>query len=396
MKITLITAFPDLLRTYLGASILGRGIASGKICVEVLDLRDFAEGPHRQVDDFSFGGGGMVLMAEPLLRALEFAQGDRKAYVLYPSPQGTVLHQELVEDIAGQQHLVIICGHYEGVDERFVSEHVDLEISLGDFVLTGGELPALALVDAIARLVPGVVGREEAVQEDSFYRGMLDNAHYTRPASWRGKAVPSVLTSGNTPAIRQHRRREAALRTLRRRPDVLGRAGIGPYLSHSVYVAFISQNISEAVGCDLHDMACTCRIFGVRKLLVITASAEQRKQIKSCIVGWQENIATLIKSFSTLKNAVAWVEEKEKERPMTIAVSTRRQENETHWLSLKRQLLERDVSPIFLFGACDTPEDVFSGADRAMRPIQREQSNGSQISTRTTAGIVLDRFFGWR
>jgi tRNA (guanine-N1)-methyltransferase len=396
VKITLITAFPDLLRTYLGASILGRGIASGKLCVEVLDLRDFAEGSHRQVDDFSFGGGGMVLMPEPLLRALERAQGDQKAYVLYPSPQGTVLHQELVEDIAQQQHLVIICGHYEGVDERFVSEYVNLEISMGDFVLTGGELPALALVDALARLIPGVVGREEAVQEDSFYRGMLDNAHYTRPASWRGKTVPSVLTSGNAPAIKQHRRREAALRTLRRRPDVLGRAGIGPYLSHSVYAAFISSNACEDANCDLQDIACTCQIFGVRKLLVVAALAEQRKQIKNFTADWHDSTAALIKIFPTLQKAVAWVEEKEKERPMTIAVSARGQENETHWLTLKRRILEMDVSPLFLFGDSNTPEDVFSGADSVIRPIQREQNHGHPISARITAGIVFDRFFGWR
>lgn len=392
MRITLITAFPDLLRAYLSASILGRGIAAGKIRVEVLDLRDFAEGIHRQVDDFSFGGGGMVLMAEPLARALECAQGGAAAYVLYPSPQGVALHQELIEDLAGQRHLVIVCGHYEGVDERFINEHVNLEISLGDFVLTGGELPALALVDAVARLIPGVVGKEEAVREDSFYSGMLDNAHYTRPAVWRGKAVPAVLTGGNAREIAVHRRREAALRTLRRRPDVLGRAGIGSYLSHSAYVALSCSDVAEIEGSDLCGMASACEAFGVRKLLLIAPSVERRGRIKS-LVAELPGAAALIKSFSSLRNAVAWVEEKEKKSPMVIAVPAR-QRGGIHWLSLKRQLLERDIPPLLLFGVCDVPEEGLDGVDRVMRPVQSERSGS--LCVRATVGIVLDRFFGRR
>ena len=230
MRLSIVTAFPDLIRQYLGCSVLGRGVASGKLDVRVVDLRDHSQGDYRQVDDYSFGGGGMVLMAEPLARAVESLSGEGKPFVVYPSPQGVPLHQELVEDLSRVDHVVLVCGHYEGVDERFVRRFVDLEVSLGDFVLTGGELPAMALVDALARLVPGVVGRGEAVVNDSFYRGFLDHPHFTRPAAWRDDVVPEVLAGGDHGAIEEWRRREGDRRTLARRPDVQARAGLLPYL----------------------------------------------------------------------------------------------------------------------------------------------------------------------
>ena len=174
MKISIITAFPELMRSYLAASVLGRGIAAGKLDVEVIDIRDFAEGDYRQIDDYCYGSGGMMLMAEPLAKALASVSAETKPYVVYPSPQGTHLYQELVEDLSRKENLVIICGHYEGVDERFTQKYVDAEISLGDFVLTGGEMPAMAIVDAVSRLIPGVVGKNSSVTEDSFYSGMLD------------------------------------------------------------------------------------------------------------------------------------------------------------------------------------------------------------------------------
>ena len=143
MKITILTAFPDLMKNYLSASVLGRGIAKGRLEVDVVYIRDFAEGSYRQIDDYSYGSGGMVLMAEPLQKALESLRTNGESFLVYPSPQGTRLHQELVEDLSRKEHLIILCGHYEGIDERFVQKNVDLEISIGDFVLTGGEMPAM-------------------------------------------------------------------------------------------------------------------------------------------------------------------------------------------------------------------------------------------------------------
>ena len=248
MKITVITAFPELMRNYLASSVLGRGIAAGKLEAEVVDIRDFSEGSYRQIDDYCYGSGGMMLMAEPLAKAVESVSGGAKPYVVYPSPQGVRLHQELVEDLARKEHLVIVCGHYEGVDERFTEKYVDMEISLGDFVLTGGEMPAMAIVDAVSRLIPGVVGSESSVEEDSFYSGMLDTPHYTRPAQWRGERVPEVLLNGDAKAIERWRRRQSVERTLDRRPDIAGRAGIIPWLSGGAYVMEVHYPVLDKRG----------------------------------------------------------------------------------------------------------------------------------------------------
>nr|HPI97541.1 tRNA (guanosine(37)-N1)-methyltransferase TrmD [Synergistales bacterium] len=166
MKITIITAFREFMDSFISTSIIGRAVRQGLIDITILDLRNYAQGGYRQIDDYAFGGGGMVLMAEPLEKALQHvfsSQGRGK--VIYPSPQGGVLTQETVESLAAQKHLIFICGHYEGIDERFCDQYVDLELSIGDYVLTGGEIPCMTIIDAVSRLLPGVIGNEQAVIE---------------------------------------------------------------------------------------------------------------------------------------------------------------------------------------------------------------------------------------
>ena len=325
MKISIITAFPEL--SYLAASVLGRGIAAGKLDVEVIDIRDFAEGDYRQIDDYCYGSGGMMLMAEPLAKALASVSAETKPYVVYPSPQGTHLYQELVEDLSRKENLVIICGHYEGVDERFTQKYVDAEISLGDFVLTGGEMPAMAIVDAVSRLIPGVVGKNSSVTEDSFYSGMLDTPHYTRPAEWRGERVPEVLTNGDAKAIDRWRRRRSVERTLDRRPDVAARAGIMPWLSGGAYVMEVhypvldkhGEKSSTAItGMDLHDIARACRTYGIKKYLLVTPLAQQREMAKRIAGHWtsgwgaeynpdRKEAFWTLKIFASVQKALGWL-----------------------------------------------------------------------------------------
>ena len=226
MRLSIVTAFPDLIRQYLGCSVLGRGVASGKLDVRVVDLRDHSQGDYRQVDDYSFGGGGMVLMAEPLARAVESLSGEGKPFVVYPSPQGVPLHQELVEDLSRVDHVVLVCGHYEGVDERVRELFVDEELSIGDYVLTGGELPALCVADAVARLLPGVLAGEESWQEESIASGLLEYPQYTRPPVYHGRTVPEVLLGGHHAQIEDFRRKAALARTRARRPDLLETAAL--------------------------------------------------------------------------------------------------------------------------------------------------------------------------
>jgi tRNA (guanine37-N1)-methyltransferase len=230
MRFDIVTIFPAMVEA-LKTGVIGRAIGRGTLTANVHDLRAFTTDRHRVVDDVPYGGGpGMVLKPEPLLRAIDAieAEGSGRPYVVLTSPQGTRLTQPVVQRVSGQPHVVILCGRYEGVDER-VRSRIDEEMSIGDYVLSGGELAALVIVDAVARLIPGVVGDEQSVADDSFNRGLLDFPHYTRPAEIVDRSpegdgslkVPDVLLSGNHAEIRRWRKRESLKRTLARRPELL-------------------------------------------------------------------------------------------------------------------------------------------------------------------------------
>jgi tRNA (guanine37-N1)-methyltransferase len=223
MRIDILTIFPKMFAPVLGESIIRRAQAKGRLKVKVHDLRDYTDDKHRKVDDRPFGGGsGMLLCAEPIFRAIEKIKiKDPRPRVILLTPQGKTLNQALVKKLARYKHLVLICGHYEGVDER-VSQHlVDEEISIGDYVLSGGELAAMVLVDCLARLVPGVLGDKNSLNFESFEGNLLEYPQYTRPAalwSWR---VPKLLLSGNHQKIAQWRKAQALKRTKAKRPDML-------------------------------------------------------------------------------------------------------------------------------------------------------------------------------
>ena len=227
MKIDIVTIFPKMVEAPLAEGIVARAIAGGVLDVRVHDLRDFTTDRHRVVDDMPFGGGpGMVLKPEPLFAAVDHIRKQRKiaASVILTSPDGERLTHAVAERLSALDHLVILCGRYEGVDER-VREHLATEaISIGDYVLSGGELPALVIVDAVARLIPGVVGDGASVAGDTFARdGLLDFPQYTRPAEFRGHGVPAVLLSGHHAEIEKWRRQQALERTRRHRPDLLNK-----------------------------------------------------------------------------------------------------------------------------------------------------------------------------
>jgi tRNA (guanine37-N1)-methyltransferase len=223
VRFDLVTIFPRLCEGPLGEGIVRRAIDRGLVDVRVHDLRDFTTDRHRSVDDVSYGGGpGMVFKPEPLFRAVDAIRGDGAVdAVILMSPQGRRFTQREAERLAGLRHVVLVCGRYEGVDDRVRSALATEELSVGDYVLSGGELPALVIVDAVVRLLPGAVGDEASVEVDSFSRGLLDYPHFTRPADFRGLRVPDVLLSGNHADIRRWRKRESLARTLAARPDLL-------------------------------------------------------------------------------------------------------------------------------------------------------------------------------
>ena len=228
MKIAVLTLFPEMLESVLNSSILGRARAEGLLSVEPMDIRPFSAKKHKNTDDYPFGGGaGMVMMAQPIVDAVQSAKAQGyTGPCIYVSPRGKPLTQSKVKTLSRNESLLILCGHYEGVDQRAIDLVVDEEISLGDFVLTGGELAALCLVDAVSRYVPGVLGSEESAEEESFSDGLLEYPHYTRPRDFQGLDVPDVLIGGNHAKIKAWRREQSLRVTLRRRPDLFAQASM--------------------------------------------------------------------------------------------------------------------------------------------------------------------------
>lgn len=223
MKFDILTIFPDIFESVLGSSIIGRAQESGLISVRALNIRDFSKDKHKKTDDYPYGGGnGLVMLAQPIFDAYMsiIEKLDYKPWFIYMSPQGKRLDQKLVEELSVHKHIVLLCGHYEGVDERILEELVDEEVSIGDYVLTGGELPAMVLIDAISRTVPGVLSNEDSYSDESHKGGVLEYPQYTRPYEIMDKKVPDVLLSGHHANINEWRRHQALIRTRERRPDL--------------------------------------------------------------------------------------------------------------------------------------------------------------------------------
>jgi len=225
MRFDIITIFPELVTGVLGHGILRRAQQAGLVEIRVVNLRDFAPDRHRSVDDRPYGGGeGMVLMPGPLFAAIEFCRGEAQSpgiRVVLLTPQGKTWTQEMAAEFAGLSHVVLVCGRYEGVDQRVIDTVVDLEVSIGDFVLTGGEIPALVILDTVVRLIPGALGSLESSRNESFSSGLLDYPQYTRPAEFRGLRVPDVLLSGDHAMIQRWRKDRALEKTLKNRPELM-------------------------------------------------------------------------------------------------------------------------------------------------------------------------------
>jgi len=223
MKFDILTLFPDLFKPFLEEGVLGRAVKSGLLDIRLTDIRAFGDGRHKVTDDRPYGGGnGMVMKPDPIYQALmSIERVEAQTSVILLTPQGVKFDQPMAWELSAGKHIILICGRYEGIDERIISSHVDLELSIGDYVLSGGELGALVVIDAVSRLIPGVLGGERSNLEDSFEEGLLEHPHYTRPREFMGQEVPEVLLSGDHEKIRIWRRRESLKRTLQKRPDLL-------------------------------------------------------------------------------------------------------------------------------------------------------------------------------
>lgn len=229
MNFHVLTLFPEMIEQGMHTSIIGRAIAGGYLSIDAINIRDYAFNKHQKVDDYPYGGGaGMLMQAEPVYLAYESVQKKLgyRPRVVYLSPQGEVFHQTMAKELAKEKDLVFLCGHYEGIDERVLDEIVTDYVSIGDYVLTGGELPAMVMMDSISRMVPGVLSNQESGETESFAGNLLEYPQYSRPEEWHGQKVPPVLLSGHHANIEAWRREQSILRTAKRRPDLLKKADL--------------------------------------------------------------------------------------------------------------------------------------------------------------------------
>lgn len=221
MKIDILTLFPEFFSTLSNWSIIGRAIDKGVLNLDYKNIRDFSKNKHKKVDDYPFGGGpGMVMTPQPIFDALASIKNE-KSKIIYLSPQGKKLDQEMINNLSKEEHLILLCGHYEGIDNRLIENYIDEEISIGDYVLTGGEIPAMVIVDSVVRLLPGVLTGKDSYEEESHYHGLLEHPQYTRPRVFNEKAVPDVILSGNHSEIEKWKKIESLKATFIKRPDLL-------------------------------------------------------------------------------------------------------------------------------------------------------------------------------
>lgn len=248
MNYTVLTLFTDMVNTCMSTSIMGRAIDAGIINLDVLDIRDFSDDKrHRRVDDYPYGGGaGMVMEPGPVYRACEAAKElhpDKKSKIIYLSPIGRTFNQEIAKELAKEENLIFLCGHYEGIDERALEIEVDDYISLGDFVLTGGELPAIVIMDAVARLLPGVLNNDSSASDESFEGNTLEYPQYTRPEEFMGRKVPDVLLSGHHANIERWRREQSLVRTRQRRPDLFAKVELDK--KDRIFLQALEEKVDE-------------------------------------------------------------------------------------------------------------------------------------------------------
>ncbi|MCD6500154.1 MAG: tRNA (guanosine(37)-N1)-methyltransferase TrmD [Deltaproteobacteria bacterium] len=454
MRITVVTLFPELFGGFLETSLIGRAVASGELDVEFVQIRDYALDRRRSVDDTPYGGGaGMVLRADILASAVEATTRDRgAAHRVLLTPQGQRLEQPMVARLAQRQDLMLICGRYEGVDERFRERYVDEEISLGDFVLSGGEVGAMALIEAVARLQPGVMGNDRSAEDESFSMGGLEYPHYTRPRVFDGQEVPGDLLSGDHARIRAWRRRQSVLRTAERRQDLLEKMNLSEQeetllrdqgllpvvgfqtgqgyrratregadqkkmlteLKKRTYVALLHHPVYDTnrrvvatavTNLDLHDIARSSRTYGVAGYFVVTPIERQVELVHRVVGHWttgsggshnkpRREALSLLRVATSLEEVVRDVEARHGESPVVAMTSARAQDG----LSVSVQdlpdwpgLVGRPLLLVFGTGWGLT-ESVLALANVRLLPI--EGADGyNHLSVRSAVAIYLDRLF---
>ncbi len=430
MRFEVITIFPELFASFLQKGLVAKANETGLIQVTCTNIRDFAKNKHKSVDDAPYGGGsGMVMMPGPILEALESREPEGRLRRVLLTPQGAPFDQATARRLATYPGIALICGRYEGVDER-VRDAVDEQISLGDFVMTGGEVAAMAVIEATARLLPGVLGNEESTHEESHSQGMLEYPQYTRPPEFRGASVPDVLLSGDHGAVARYRRKEVLRRTRTHRPDLFAKASLdaadrklmteldaekGVTSRAPVYVGLVHYPVRDREGnvvttavtnLDVHDISRSSRSFGLAGYFVITPIEAQRALVDKILEHWVEGSGkrrvpergvalSICRHIDSIESAVRAIEEKHGQPPRIVVTAARLPGGLSATPIAEAQaLLSKDSRPwLLLFGTGHgLVQEVLEKADLALPPIRPGSYN--HLSVRAACAIILDRLFG--
>jgi len=446
MKFTVVTILPELIEPALAAGVVGRAREAGVITVATVNPRDFTTDRHRTVDDTPYGGGpGMVMKAEPLLAAIAGAAGGPEvpAHRILVTPAGTLLTQARVRELAALPHIVLVCGRYEGIDERVIDAAIDEQLSIGDYVLSGGELAALVLIDAIARYVPGVLGEASSVDDESHSAGLLEYPHYTRPlvlpreagepgepgepgeGDAGGRAVPAILTSGNHAAIAAWRRRQAIERTALRRPDLFARfrptaadrKALPPPLHARTHLALVHHPVVDRTGAvittaltnfDIHDLARSSLTYGLAGYHIVTPITSQRDKAAHIARLWIDDAQgehralalALVRTAESIEAVIAELTSAHGLAPVVVASSARagsfpaiprRSPSALH--------AEASTNPAPLLLLLGTgwglAEALIPSVSLMLAPIEGA-SEWNHLSVRSAGAVLLDRLFGGR
>jgi tRNA (guanine37-N1)-methyltransferase len=424
LNFTVITIFPRMFDSPLDHSILKKAREKGLVKFNFIDPRDHTTDRHRMTDDYPYGGGeGMVMKAEPLVAAIEEAKsGAQRARVILLTPQGKVFNHDVARRLANEPEIVLICGRYEGIDER-VKSFVDEEISVGDYTLSGGEPAATVVIDAVTRLVPGVLGNANSTRDESFSDGLLEYPQYTRPEVFRGLKVPEVLLSGDHERIRQWRRQQSRALTRERRPDLYaeamreqGRQAGRVASSAPIYAALLHHPVYDKNGqvvttavtnMDIHDIARSGCTYGLSGFFVVTPVKALQKLALKIIEHWESGYGSQYNSTrkealaiaricDTLDDAIIAIERETGEKPVIVATSARRTENPASFVAL-RDMLHRETRPfLILFGTgWGLTETILLQSDYVLEAVEG-RGDYNHLSVRSAAAIILDRLVGRR
>ncbi|HTR55161.1 MAG TPA: tRNA (guanosine(37)-N1)-methyltransferase TrmD [Kofleriaceae bacterium] len=420
MRFTVVTILPELVEPALAAGVVGRAREAGVIAVATVNPRDFTHDKHRTVDDNPYGGGpGMVMKPEPLLAAIAAAGAGHRVLL---APTGKRLTQARVRELAKHDHLVLVCGRYEGVDERVAELAIDEELSIGDYVLSGGELGALVVIDACARLVPGVLGEPASAVDESHSDGLLEYPHYTRPPDLNGHLVPAVLVSGNHAAIARWRREQALRRTAGRRPDLWKRfrasdadRALVPPLAARTHLALVHHPVLDREGqvittsltnFDIHDLARSAMTYGLAGYHVVTPVASQREKAEHIAAAWigdedgehRAAALRLVRAHPSIEAAIEAVGAEHGAPPRVVATSARAgvfAGAEVRSCEALAAEASADPAPLLVllgtgWGLADA---LIPSVTRVLAPIEGA-SSWNHLSVRSAGAVLLDRLFG--